>query len=479
MGRLAAGMTALWSRLAARVRRLFDSEIRSLAKDSALMSAATASKVVVGFVQVAVVTRFLGTESYGKLAMITSITGFVALFLSARVWEWVTKFLTDARARRDVDEAGEVLRIGFRLSAGINALAFVVVVVLARPAAQLLRQPDIAALIAIFALTLLPGSITDTSAAVLRVLGHYRFLAGFGVASSVVRVGSLAVALSLGYGLAGAVIAYVATEVVLDAVQYWVTSGAFREAFGRAWHTARRGALHGRRREARSMLGYAFGIDTLKSFGSQADALLLGYVYGAREVAYFRVAMTVIDAVNRLATSLLMVAFPALARLAARGDAQAVLRLIRRSSLLLVAVGIPGCALLAALAPWIIQLASGHDYARAVPVLRVLAWGLLWVTCYWITPACMSVGKPRWAFQQVAATFGLKLAVIVPFTVWWGELGTAWSNVVFNASFVLLALVYLRRVTRFMRSAAFRPAARDAETPPAETDARGAGAMRP
>src|SRR5262249_31064413 len=142
------------------------------------------------------------------------------------------------------------------------------------------------------------------------------------------------------------------------------------------------GVLAARRAEIVHMLVFSFGIDTLKSFGAQADILVLGALRSAAEVADYRLAQAIVDVVNRLAGALLMVAFPAIARLTARGDLDSLRRLLRRSSVLVAGVVVPGCVLLYLTAPLVVRLAGGPGYEQAAPVLRVLVWSTLWIITY-------------------------------------------------------------------------------------------------
>jgi O-antigen/teichoic acid export membrane protein len=447
------------ARLLARVRRLFDVEVRLLAANTAWMSVATAGKIVIGLVQVAVVTRFLGRGAYGQLALAMSVTGVISLVLAARVWEWVTKLFTDARTAGDREATAAVVKLGYLLSAGVNVLALAAVLACARFAAgTMFDLPQLEPLIMLFALTLLTSWLNDTSLAVLRVLGRFRFLALYGLATTGLRLGCLLVPLLLGHGLVGVIVGYVVAESVGCVVLGLITRSELRaELGGVPLARARLSVLAPRRKEILSMLGFSFGIDTLKSLGSQADVVILGLLRAPEAVADFKVAQTVVDVINRLAASLLMAAYPSLARLASRGDAEGMLRLIRRSSAVVTALIIPGCLAVTLLAPWLVELAAGPEFANAAVVLRVLVWSLVWVFTFWIVATCMSVGKSRWAFEFTALTLGAKLALVVPLTASHGVVGMAAGLSISSGVFVAVSLVYLARVTRFMRSPAFQP----------------------
>jgi O-antigen/teichoic acid export membrane protein len=440
-------MGTFWNRLRARLRRFYDAELKSLAVNTMWLSGATASKVLLGLLQVAVVTRFLGARGYGQLALVMSVTQFVVVVLSARVWEWVTKYFTDAHTKHDVEEAGASIKLGYLLSAGINVLAILIVGTTSGWVARtILHQPQLGALVAAFSLTLATTWVGETSTAVLRTFGRYPFLAVFGVSTTLLRVACLSVPLILGYGLAGVIAAHIVTEALVNIYLFGTTHREFARQFGRPWWRSSLASLAPRKREIIHMLSYSFSTDTIKSIGSQVDVLVLGYIRPPENVAYYRVALNFVDVINRLASSLIMVAYPSLTRLAAKREYGAVFRLIRKSSAGVAAMLIPGCGLIALLAPWLIRLASGPGYEGAVPVLRVLIWSCLWIIVFWLAATCMSIGRFRWVFEFNAIHFVFRTALLVPFAFYYGEMGVAWTNVISHVGSIGLAYFYLARI---------------------------------
>ncbi len=446
-------MTSLRERLRARLRRFFDAELRDLATNTGLMWAATASKSVVGLAQVVLVTRILGRGAFGQLALVTAVTDVITLVLAVRVWEWVTKFLAEARAAKNGELAGAVVRLGYGASAAVNSLACVLLLAFADViAARALDTPALAPAIRLYALTLLATWVQDTAGATLRSLGAFRFLALFGIGSSLFRFALVLVPLLLGYGLVGLVGAYVVTEVVLSAAMLLATRRALVREFGDALARGTLATLKPRAPEIRRLLGYSFGIDTVKALASQAAVLLLGVFRGADEVGLFRLAHHFIDLANRLAAGLFQAAFASLARLAAERRFADVRRVVRRSSLAVAVVLLPGCAAASLLAPWLVDMVSGPEYADAAPVLAAYVWYLVWILTFWSAPLCVSIGRPRWAFELVLASSAVRLAVMIPAVLAWGAVGAAVAEAIHGVAYVILSLAYHARATRHMRA---------------------------
>jgi O-antigen/teichoic acid export membrane protein len=449
-------LSTAWQRLITRGRRFMDEELRALAVHTMWMWTATGSKILMGMAQVAIVTRSLGRETYGRLALVMSVTEFVTLILSMRVWEWVTKFFSDACEANSATEASAVVKLGYSLSALVNLSSVTIIIATAQLfAAWLYHDASLTKPIALYSLTLLATWANDTSTAVLRVFTRFRFLAVYGIFATIARLALIATPLLLGYRLTGLVLSFVASEALLAFAILAITSIELHRRFGMHWWRGSFSALAAKKRELRSMIAFAFGIDTVKSLAGQAGIMILGHYSDAGEVAFFRIAETFIDLVNRLAATLLQVGYTALARLAARRDVQALRRLVRRSTVVVFALVTPLCLAITLLSPWLVRMAAGSEFDGGVPVLRVFSWSLMWIVTYWPIALCMSVGRPGLAMEFVVITSLIRVIAILPGALRFGAVGVAWAETIYSASFVLGSFVYYARVKRFLEDVKF------------------------
>jgi O-antigen/teichoic acid export membrane protein len=406
---------------------------------------------LLGLVQVALLSRALGKDTYGALVLITTAALTVRQFLSVRVWEWITRDFSAALEQRDISAAALSMKLGLATSACINAAALVLLALLSPLLeAYVLKGAASSALAVAFGGTFIGSFANDTCASVLRASGRFRYLAVQGVVAAAGRLAVLATAAWTTRGLEGLVAAYVAIELVFGAWLLAATSRSFRASFGTAFWQVRTPPILPALREQRGRLFFAGLLDTLKLASARVDLLFLGVLTTPASVAVYQVAFNFIDGVGRLATPVTLVLFNDLARSSARNDSSSVLRIIRRTRLAGMAAGaLVGLALFTLANP-LVQLVSGESYREAASVLRVLALTLpFWLSTLWMQPTFASLGKLQWSLELLVLATLLKLALMVMLVPRYAELGLAAASAAFYALPALLVFFYFGRVRRF------------------------------
>jgi O-antigen/teichoic acid export membrane protein len=437
--------------------RFFDNTLRRLVSNSALMGGSTAVSAVLGLLQTVLFTRVLGAEKYGQLVLIMGVTTLVRQLFSVRVWEWVMKEYAAAQVQDDVRVAGKVVSTGYLYSLGVNALALVVVLVSARFSAQeFLKDPQLAFLVIVYSLTLLTSWTYDTSFAVLRVSGQFRFLAVQGAVGSVVRLLAFGAVLLVSKRLDFVVWTYVALETGISTWLQLEAGKSFRHRFKDSWRHHLGSAWAKPTRDAVKLLAISSVIDTVKMLGARADVFVLASFRSPADVGIYQAAYNFIDGLNRLAQPMTMVAFADLAKLGAAKDGDAILGLAKRISALMAAVLLPGCVLTALLSPWLVNLVYGPKYPGAAPLLAVLIWSMLWLMAIWAHPSYVSVGKPHWSLQVLIVATVAKLVALFTLVPTMGPMGVAIATTLYFGVYVVTLPVYYLRLKSHIRSPEFR-----------------------
>jgi O-antigen/teichoic acid export membrane protein len=413
------------------------------------MGGSMAGKILIGFVQVAVLSRHLEPKAYGELSIAMAVTMFVTSLLSFRIWEFVTRFLADALARRDAAAAAATVRLAYLIAGAVGIVTFVAVLASAPLVSRYLMKGHAGiSPVVIFATTSIICSPNDTSAAALRVLGRFRLLSGLNLAASMLRLAFVIVPVMLGAGLIGVLVAMVMAEAVSASLQGLSAAAALRGEFGLRVGVGRVRDLSSRRDEIKQILAFSFGIDTLRAFGTQADLLLLGYVRGPAEVGVYRAALNIVDAVNRVLGLLSSVAQPTLAKLAAQGQKAAFMGVLRRSTIVGLAAALLASLVITVAAPVVIEAANGAGFEGAVKVLRILVWSTIWISTFWAVPALMSCGLPHVAFRLILAWLVVKLTALLILSTSFGTAGVAVASVVTSIGYMALAAASRSRIRR-------------------------------
>jgi len=157
-----------------------------------------------------------------------------------------------------------------------------------------------------------------------------------------------------------------------------------------------------------------------------ADRFLIGSLVSVTAVALYSVPWEAVNKLLIVPGALTMVVFPALARAATVAPRQ-LITLHTSSARLIALIVVPVCAIACLLAPWLLQMAGGAQYTGAsVAVLQILAVGVA-ANCIAAIPfsVLQASGNARTAAM-------IHLLEVVPFLllVWvaieqWGIIGAA------------------------------------------------------
>jgi O-antigen/teichoic acid export membrane protein len=177
----------------------------------------------------------------------------------------------------------------------------------------------------------------------------------------------------------------------------------------------------------------------------RVEFLVLSFLRAGRETGIFLAALRIVEFLYLVPSAIAAGAMPALTREALRGDGP----VRRRTTALVAFLAVPAAVGLFLLAPGLLRLLFGEEYAEAAVPLRLLAPAL--VPCFLnglLTSALIAAGRAHWLPRLTAARVlvaaGLAL-VLVPF------LGARGAALGFLASELLLLLLG----TRAARAAGF------------------------
>lgn len=388
--------------------------------------------VVAAFVATPFLVRALGVERYGVFAAVTVVGGQLTA-LQLGLSNAIPRRLAEVRSRRDPGEHMATLAaivLATLLAASLVAIAFT----LAAPAMwrrALHATPEVLRL---------ASSVLPAAAAVVAVqpmgAAAYAVLIGeerFGVLSVVRALHGLtrvAVALSVlayGGGLAGVLWGQAAVDLAVVAAAAMVLP--LRAAAGAL-------PMVGPAGTRLLALGIPFaGADLVNSLLMDAEKLALGLSGSIRDFTYYTVSFSAVMRMTLFAAVLSSLLVPRLAGMAAQGDVEAAGRLTHQSTRLLTAGMILIAAPLAALAPDLLRLWLGADFAAhgGFPA-RILLIGLVVNTSvYAANAAVLARARPIVLPALYAGELVLHLVLVAVGVRLWGIPGAA-AAWVFRAS---------------------------------------------
>ncbi len=378
--------------------------IRRAMRNIVWMFAHSWGSAVFGLVSFAIMARILGPEPYGVMALASLVFGVVGIFVGPPLTE-------SLQQREEISDTH--LDTTFWLNSGLTILFSIVIALLADPIANLIGAPGVAEVLPALSLLMVVGSVEGVPGALLQRRLENEKVVFIETVSEVVSTGTGLVLAILGFGVWALVISMaVGTTISAAGIIYaakWrpgfaVSGEAFRELFG-------------------------FNRDTVLTYllGYIDDAIprfLLSIVGGERAVGLLAMAGNV----SGMVTELLMgpfneIAMNVVARL--QSSRQVVHDLLDRVFAMTTAAIYPATLGLAMVAPLLIPLLVGEEWAAAVlPVQIFLVLGIRDATGTFNIAILRGVGDSR--SPLLILTIGIVLlGVMAPFLMPYGVSGIA------------------------------------------------------
>ena len=363
------------------------------------------------------VLRLLTPADYGLFAMTQVVIGLATLmngysFASALVQSETL----------DKDRVGQVFGVLLMMNGAIAAAQF-----LGAPyAADYFHQPRLAAILRVQSLLHLTTPFIIMPGALLSRDIDFRTQGRVGIVAAFVGAITAPACALAGLGV---------WTLVIAPLALFATRAVLMLVVGRWWVRPRFGFAG-----AGAVFGYGGTVlvgDILWFMQNQADTFIAGRRFDAHLLGLYSEGLFLTQlVVNKFVPALNDVAFPAYARMQA--DRGAVGWSFARAAGLIMLAALPFYAGLAATAGPLVLTVMGPKWAEAIPVVRLLAFAMPFVTLHVLYPsATNALGRPRIAVASTAAG-----AIVLPIAfligVRFGAIGMAAAWV---AAMPLLLLV--------------------------------------
>lgn len=359
------------------------------------------------FVVAVVLARLLAPADFGLIALLTFFTALAMVFLQGG-------FTTALVQRADTTIEEQSAVFWFNLIASVIFGA--VLLIAAGALAGFYGQPLMRPLMGVAVAQIILSALGAVHAALLARDLQFLQLAKAGViSSSLSGVAGVWAAMS-GWGIWALAVQMVVAATSSTAALWWASS----------W----RPIAHFRVTTLRRLFGFGawLGVSSLlEVFYTQGFALLLGKLYGLRELGlYNRAASTQQLPANILAVLIARVALPLFATKV--GDTAAVRRGMRLAVVIAMLGNVPAMLGLAILSDRVLLVLFGAQWVGAAPVLTILSLAGLLLPLHVINLQVLLAhgGSARFFQIEVAKKLvGVSCVVVGSF---YGVLGLAWSQ---------------------------------------------------
>ncbi|HEV3378609.1 MAG TPA: flippase [Thermoleophilaceae bacterium] len=336
---------------------------RLVASNTAVQVGGKAAVLAIGLVSIAVITRYLGPDDYGRYTLALTYMQLFAVLADVGLFTIVVRDISRDPERTE-ELVGNTLTLRLLLSAAV-------IVVAAAISLLLPYDEDVRVAILLAGLPLLFGMLNSTFVAVLQSrLRMGRAVAG-DVLGRAVALGAVALVAALDLGFY-AVMGAAAAGALVTALTTMLLTGPLARLRPRAdpavWRALLRTALP---------LGLALAVNELYF---RADTLIISLYEPYEQVGLYTLAYRMLELTLVFGTVFLTTTFPLLSQAVANDEPRAR-RTIQLSTELFVVLGAPLVAGGLAVAPELVELAAGDDFEDAATPLRILlaAGALAWI----------------------------------------------------------------------------------------------------
>lgn len=368
--------------------RLVGPRLRALSWSGAEAVARQGLSVLFWFVLVI----FMTPHDIGVFLLAVALVAIPAVVLDAP--------LAEALIQRE-DASEEDWDAAFTANLLLGLAVFLLALLLARPAAWLLREPALAAAVPALGAAALLGALGNIHRAALARELRFRATTLVALAGWLVAGGAALALAAVGFGY-WALIANVVIGTLVSGPGYW-------------WVSTQQPRLRLPPDNLRALFPFATQVTALRSVvlvRDQSPFLVLGLVAGPMPVAFFGLAMRVARSVGQLAES--CTNEPLLAVMSReQHDPVGAGRLLLELLVLLGTVALPAFIGLAVAGPWIIGAVFGPGWApsaQMLPWLCVVVAG--WLLLHVVAVALRARGAAMAALAVTAAAVTIDLVIL-------------------------------------------------------------------
>jgi PST family polysaccharide transporter len=385
--------------------------------------------LVVPLITLPYVSRVLGSDGFGLVAFSQSLSFLLGMVIGWGFDQWASR---EAAVKRD--DPGHLTAltaqiVGARLLLSAVALAIAAVVYLTSGTTR--GSPEFVAMAWV-------AAVATGFTPIWFFLGIERL--------------RLASSISLGVRVVAAALTFVLVQNSGDA---WIVMALFTgSAVAGAMITTgmlfrrvdvRRPSIRPALSAIRAGTALFAGIAGLSLYTSM-NVVLLGFLGTRAEVAHFSAAERVVRAAIQLLQPITTAAYPRLTYLESSGNQRRALRLLRIGAGLVLSIALIGAALLFLLAPELVRLIYGKQFADAAGVLRVLCALVPITTMAYVAGTWLMVKRQDARIMRITLAGGILNVALAPLLVHFAGIdGMAVSVVCAEFAVLVMAVTFVIR----------------------------------
>ena len=422
-----------------------------IARNTGMLFGGKLTGALLGLLVLIILGNVLEPAQFGGLLLLHAYAASFAGLASFNSWQMVVNYGVGPFGRQDWPALQKLMRFAMSLDCLGASLAAVLAVILMPVAYTAIGMPEGYLLPAMAYCALIFFRQTSASTGFLRLSDRFDLLSAHALVMPAARLIGVTICAALGTGLVGYIIVWFAASflsyVALPLLAVWQMSrgGLLAGLFsGRGWMKPGEPGMW--------RFALLSNLDsTVKTAAEHLPTLLAGALFGPGAAAIYRVSRQIADLFARGVSQFDKVVHPEIAQLLNDGDPQRVMRLVLRSSLVLLCLGLSIVALLALSQANILASLLDEDYGGS-PWLIVLLLGSasLMAAAMPFHPILYASKRPGLALTARLCGIALFLALVPMLSGAFGIEALGWASI--GGEFVALAIVVILALGSLQRA---------------------------
>jgi len=317
------------------------------------------------------IARFFGAEGLGVYALAFTVTSITAVLARLGIDQALLRFVAIHAAAQQWERLkGVVIRGGWVIIAVGSVMTFLLFVLTPLLSVHVFSKPELIQPLRLMSLIVVPFSLVSLLAECLRAIKRIRDCTLVqGVLPPLVACCLLFPGYLFGWGVLGAVIAYLSSVLIVLVAGWWLWRLAMRQHWSiLPIHVSSGELLH-------VSIPMAW-VAVISMFMGYSDVLILGIFRPVGDVGIFNAALKTAGLLSFVLIAGNAILAPKVASLYQQGDIITVERLARFSTKMMILLATLPCVILLGFPAWVMGL-FGEAFAHGSSVLVILTLGQL------------------------------------------------------------------------------------------------------
>lgn len=388
--------------------------------------------------------RFLGPELYGEYTLCLVVPTLLLLFADLGIYSGITRFAASLRSRGETSQIAKIVSHGllFQILAGLVISA--VNILFANQFAVLINRPSLGSYIQIMSISIIFQIVLNSSEGAFTGLDKTEYNALLLNTQAVVKTVSSIALILLGFGVAGAIIGYVAGYVVAGILAAGIL--LFKILMPQS-----KGIRNGIAHDLKMLFSYGTPLYLsvlLLGLLSSYQQFILAFFTSNYDIGNLRASGNFLTLASTIPTSITTALLPAFSKLDS-SRAEKIRIFFKRANKYVCLLIVPIATLLIILSAWIVEIIYGPSFQLASLLLSIgcLSYFLAGIGYLTLPSLFNGLGETRTTLKITIINFLTLIPLSLILARTYGVIGVLLASL-FSSAISMVYAVYIAR-TKF------------------------------